>query len=690
MLSAQTLVYQKLPGMLPAGVVAAPIVPGQGGPLRVCALIKAGPGAGGAEVQDSRRFAGPGGPFVALRETYDASVVLGCIVDAAGAVQQWIEIWVQQFDTSSPRMETAKEVLSNRALDQRWSARCEQFAAASPGGIIRTGSERTHPQPVQVDPRRGTSSLCIDPRSGKAWALCEDDRLLESKGLGAYSTGLHRYLYQPENDALSGFVPVTPGAPTPAGAAASGAGGAGGDVREAMGLSAEMVVFNPGGGLLMVTPHAPVGLENYIQALTLLGTEDGSITLLQTASRAVAKSFEPPSGAGANGTGAKAGGPAASDEASMLFLSRHGQTGRLLETLYHKLALLSDCVGAVAAVTAARQEPMLNLTSASFRVHLGAGSAGLPFLWGSRVALATPGSAVALPIKGTGRRLFGSMEEGRSVYSASAASRASGGMWGELLIRRVQMQDDLVIVEATLRTQERVAASSRDNVWMRFGMGAGRVDLFAALEARSALASGELRVRSVPMRLSPEAAAELKAAEGTKIPEVFFEVAPLLSAPSDLYSLMVLGVRTLLVDSATTVAVALDEFLSLAGQVAAEHNAGVPLAERVMKIYQGDERFADALGPQRLTGIELGRQAAERIVPTGLWSQVLAALVRAAPGVGPDSTCRDLGDADEAALEKTFEPLQRDLYALVRKTRSMIVSDPAADAELHELVLGCM
>lgn len=681
---AQALVYQKLPSSLPGGCAAVPVVPGSQGPVRLCVVVKLSvpPGSSGT---GTRMMSGPGGPFIPLRESYDASVLLGCLADASGRVHQWVELWCQRFDTSSPKMSTAKEVLSNRSLDKQWAARCERFAERTPGGVMRTGFEEVHPEPTLIDLRRGTAMRCTDPRTGKAWSLCEDDRLLESKGLPAYSTSLYRYLYQAEADSLSPFVAVTPGAPKGTVGAGGGKSGEGEwDVREALGLSTEVAIFNPGGGLLMVTPHAPVGLENYLQALTQLGTEDASLSMLQTAARVVARSFDTPSNGNLT---ASAGVGGAGDEASMFFLSRHGLTGRLLETLYHKLAVLAAATAEVRTAAEHSQQPLLNLTAHSFRVHVGAqSSVALPFLWSSRVVLATPGSAVALPVQATDRLLFGSMEENRSVYNAAGSARSGGGMWGELRIRRVQMQDEQVIVEGTLTTQERVAASSRDSVWMRFGLGAGRIDLFANLEARGAMAAGELRVRSVPMRLPAEMAGELKSAEGTQIPEVFFELAPLLSTPSDLYSLMVLGVRTLLVDANTTVAVALDEFLSLARQVAADHDPKVPLPQRIAKVLASDERFAEALGPHHLTGMKITAREAAEIVPAELWHEVLAAFVRAAPGIGPDSVCRDLGDADAAAVEKVFDPLLGDLYALVRKTRSMIVSDPASDAELHDLV----
>jgi hypothetical protein len=99
-------------------------------------------------------------------------------------------------------------------------------------------------------------------------------------------------------------------------------------------------------------------------------------------------------------------------------------------------------------------------------------------------------------------------------------------------------------------------------------------------------------------------------------------------------------VRSLLVDEETTLAVALDELLSLARQVAAEHKPDVPLGERVRALFDKDKRYAEALGPHRLTRQEIDAPEAFQWLPPELWYDTLGALIRLFPGIGSDSICR--------------------------------------------------
>jgi hypothetical protein len=65
---------------------------------------------------------------------------------------------------------------------------------------------------------------------------------------------------------------------------------------------------------------------------------------------------------------------------------------------------------------------------------------------------------------------------------------------------------------------------------------------------------------------------------------------------------------------------------------------------------------------------------------------VLAALVRALPGVGPDSSCRDYGDAPSEAPQRVFHRLASDLAHLLVRTRSLIVIDWRYNREVHAVL----
>src|SRR5437868_6991527 len=69
-----------LPEVLPEGYAAVPLGPDQCvAPLRLCVLVK--------EQADP-----VAGHLVVLRDTADARVLLGGVVDAGGQVHQWVEL----------------------------------------------------------------------------------------------------------------------------------------------------------------------------------------------------------------------------------------------------------------------------------------------------------------------------------------------------------------------------------------------------------------------------------------------------------------------------------------------------------------------------------------------------------------------------------------------------------------------
>src|SRR5438045_9588217 len=106
--------FAGLPRGLPAGYGAAPISDTERGAVRLCALVQT---------------KGGDTPLIVLRETLDARVLLGCLADAAGRVQEWVEIWVQDAGGLAGALPGYRAALNNTMLDRRWGARCASFDA---------------------------------------------------------------------------------------------------------------------------------------------------------------------------------------------------------------------------------------------------------------------------------------------------------------------------------------------------------------------------------------------------------------------------------------------------------------------------------------------------------------------------------------------------------------------------------
>ncbi|MEX2217768.1 MAG: hypothetical protein WD749_03330 [Phycisphaerales bacterium] len=630
---------------LPAGYRALPLNPAERGSVAACVVI--------------REQAHPvHGRLIQLRSAFDRRVILGCLLDRAAQVLRWTEVHIQDVAGLAAATPVYREAASNLLLDERWREAARAMRAAAQGAdaaVIATEWESSHPPPVALDIGKGVPVAAADDQ-GRAWQLLRDESVLTAKGLASYGGSAHRYLYVPDAGPGSPIRPVTTDAP----------GGSSAPAAAPL-FPTDMVPLNPGAGLLMICPRAPVSLEAMIDFLS-----------------------DDPAGAALRispfpETETSAGAQLKSLGEEGFISSRQSRWARAIEVLHLKLRLLADAVGAVRGVVERTGRPFLNITADSFRVEIGAPGEGLPLLWTARGVLVAPGDAAALPLPGAEEEYYIRPSEATSVYLPDSSGRAVQGR-GSLRIRKVEAAGahGAVLITGTLTTQERIRPNPSDLTWLRIHAGNERVDLYARLEADPAAAAGEYRFRTVPQKVSDAAKKGLQAAEGVPISDAPFQVIPLLSTPCDLYSLGVLAVRTLLVGAGNTLPVALDELFSL-GRNAATEGEGEPAA-RILAVLKSDPRWGEALGPQRVAhGLGSVSEALDA-VPLELWCEVLSVVVRLFPGLGPGAFCRDLGDAPPAGLHAVFDGALAELRGLIRRTRSLVVVDWSANREVHSVI----
>lgn len=634
---------------IPEGYFAIPIQEADAAAmLRLCVLVRQTPEPAA-------------GHLVLLRDLPEAVVYLGCLTDAAGRVREWVELWVQNVDGLEASLPALTESFSNHSLDERWGRMARSFAALNPAGYLHTGCEANHPLPAFLDLSRRQP---VHPGSdGQPWMLCQDDAALQAAGLPAYGTSLFRYLYQP--GATGGaFVPVVAGAP---------ANAATRPLSEALKDSQTHVALNPQGGLLMAQRFAPLSYEDYVDLLggkAWKGLEQGKRLL----------TF--------NGVYRTLGDWTQMQQSgSHLFLGGQGRAGRFVEAFHLKLQVFLEALASVRTYVEQQQLPLLNLAADSFRVSLNEVGAKLPFLWTADGVLVKPSVAHALPVAASDFRYFiRPRTGGTSIYQPENLNASLQGS-GSVRIRKVLPPDQgRTLLEGTLVLSEGAEVSPHDLLWIRLPLPSGRVDLYGHLYTTDGLAQGEARFRTLPQALNADVVNALRAAEGVAFARSPFQVVPLLSTPCDLYALGVLAVRTFLVNPQNTLAVALDEILSLARQAAAEHNAESPLPERIGNLMKGDERFAKSLAPHRLVQEPMEAMAAFELLPQEMWYHTLAAIIRLFPGVGPDSHCKDFGDAPSLALEAVFNKPMEDFEKLMVRSRSLIVIDWSANREVHSAI----
>ncbi len=634
---------------IPEGYAAIPIQESESGAtVRLCVLARQTPDPAA-------------GHLVLLRDLPDAMVYLGCLTDAGGRLREWAELWVQNVDGLESSLPALRETFSNHSMDQRWGAMVKSFSMLNPHGFIQTGWEGKHGPPTFLDLNRQQPVHPGAPEN--RWQLCRDDAALQAASLPAYGTSLFRYLYQPGSKE-GGFVPVVAGAP---------ANSSTKPLNEALKDTQAHVPLNPQGGFLMAQNFSPLGYEDYVDLLggkPWKGIEHGKRLLTFNGVYRTLDDWNRIEQSG-----------------SHLFLGGQGKAGRFVEGFHLRLQIFFEALSSVRTFIEQQQLPFLNLAVDSFRISLKELGTKLPFLWTANSVLVKPSQAYALPVETSDFRYFiRARPGGTSIYHPEGMN-ASLQSSGNVRIRKVLPPDqDRTLLEGTLVMQDRINVSPHDLLWIRLPLPTGRVDLYGNLYTTDGLAQGEARFRTVPQKLPAEVVTALRAAEGVSFARSPFEVVPLLSSPCDMYSLGVLAVRTFLTNPQNTLAVALDEVLSLARQAATEYKEEVPLATRIGAIMNADQRFTKSLAPHRLAQEPMEATAAYELLPPELWYHLLAVIVRLFPGVGPDSYCKDYGDAPALALEVIFNKPLEDLEKLLVKSRSLIVIDWNANREVHSAI----
>jgi hypothetical protein len=602
-----------------------------------------------------------GDPFVLLRETADASIYLGCLADRSGHPKAWIEIWVQNIDRIAFSWRARLEALTNTFWDRRWSEQVALLRALKRNSIIETGYESRNPMPVLIDRVKGTVIHAIDPGTSRELSLCSDETALKRAGLASYASSLHRYLWNGVANEGTAFYAATSDAPLSPG------------VRRFADLFGDLNPFNPAAGLIIVRLLAPLGLIEFADLLSgkaWLGFHSERLSLRMGGVYSDLEDLE-----------------AIQQRGVHLFSGRSGRSGRLLEVFHLKLNLILQVLTEVRAAIGHQQLPFLALNAESFRVQLSEIGTGLPLFWSARVELSESFCALALKVGNGESRYFLPPElPSQSIYRPQTRSVLERG-FATVRVRKVLPPGvSGTSLEATLATDERLNVAASDLIHVCLPLAGCRVDLFGKVDESQALAAGETRFRTIPQKFPESVLEALESVAGTPIGSASFEILPLLSSPCDMYAIAVLATRILLVDEETTLPVALDEMLSLARQVANEFKPDVSLRERLLKIVERDRRWAASLGPQRLIREAASRDVAPRVLPADIWWETLGAVVRLFPGIGPDSVCRDFGDAPVSALDRIFEETISHIRILLLRSRSLVVSDWNQNLEIHDAI----
>jgi hypothetical protein len=618
---------------LPKGCILAPIHRADHSvPLTICVLVQ----TSGNPAND---------PFVLLRDLPGVRIYLGAICDALGNVQEWVEIHVQAVDAKQLEYVGQDELLTNTFFDRRWNMDSVVLRKQLPNIVIGTRMEAENPGPILI--RRSDGNAPFATVEAVPWRVCKNDELLKSQNLPGYSTSPFRYLFQPELKDSKIFIAATPDAPVNPHVQGLI------ELTSAPGIQA---IFNPAAGFVRIVRHSPLEMESCLQILEGRAWDEANSERCVFLSDSVYADLKEWS---ANPKG-------------LPFLlhgkSRAGE--RINEIFLLKLQLLHDLLKKVRAFVKVHQVPLLNLTPASFRIHIGQTGDLFPGLWSAESQLVRTGQAYPLQIQSTEHKYFVRLGKNEPTpFFPGSVGTNSGGI-ASAQIREVQMSGDRVILDGTLVAEDYLAADPHDLLWFKLPLGEERLEFYGHLQ-RSDAGPREARFRTLPAVLSEAVVARLKGSAGVRFSKSPYEIRPLLSSPCDLFSLGVIGVRILLANSLKNLPVLLDEVLSLARRVNDIADEPEKRVTEIQKLTQADPRLYDLVGPGALVESGYTSQQAWSAIHAPIWLESISLLLRFFPDTGANAFCKSLGDVSPVALETVFDPALQALEVLVLRLRSM-------------------
>jgi hypothetical protein len=479
------------------------------------------------------------------------------------------------------------------------------------------------------------------------WRLCTDDSRLTAAGLPAYSSTLHRYLFDPTGGDAR-FVPVSTEAPKSDKTVT---------YDTILPRLQKLVPFNPAGGLMLVRPAANLRFAEFND---LLGGKpfDGTIYGKTPQRFGPLKSLAGPSGG---------------------FLFPPETPSRLVETFLLKLGLLTGMIEEVARHSAHTGRPLLNLQPNSFAVRLDEGSSHLPTLWPARAELIDAGDAVPIDLPQGDIPHVYSLPGPRittSIYQPAVVSRGSVRGFGQLFLSSAVDHAVSKVFEGMLTLVDPMRPTPRDVLRVRVPVTGQRVDLYVKLSTEGTPAPGLIRFKSIPdPRLKPQQTA-VEALVGVPLQEVAFEFYPLLGTAADVYSLAVIGIELLLTAGEPgRHAERVRDVLVLASRCRENQALGASLEDRIAAVFGDKPETIKGLGPHLMVSTSVDAKPALRAVTPELWFSTLAALVRMLPGLGRDSLLADFGDTLGHSPTGAYDVVLAELNRLVRRARSLLLGE---------------
>ncbi len=577
--------------------------------------------------------------------------LLGCMVDMGGRLHQWLVIEFQNSPTLAPA--TLSDRWNNATLDHLWLNACAALDHVAAGAYIRTEWESTHPGPLCFNPASSRMEY-FSPADKPPYALCRDEGVLATAGLESYAGSGCRYLSAAAPDGTTEFLSVV-GSSSAASAT---------DAMVARGL----IPINPGCFFIRCRAAAPVDVASV--ASVLGGMPWSGIAVGRELVNV--------------GSLVEILGENVSDQTTeSLFLSRHGNWGKVVEALHLKIKMLCDMTQQVHAAIQRTGRPFLNLSMDSFALHFSPPSVGLPFLWTQQTHLVDAGIAVALKLSESAPEIFTcGATFPPSVFKPARAGRQAIAGHANFRIRSVTTDSGgQAIVDGTLDSMEFDPPTGSELISIRFSLADQSCVLFGFSSGSAAKA--ELSFRSTQASFPAAIAKVLAAAQGAILKRVWVDTWENMDSAYDMYALAVCFCQVLLAGPANPLSSIVDDLNSLAGILA---SSGEKRYSQLAAMLAGGGQFSDTLGVANLFSQPALRDAAAEMIPAEVWYKLVETLVLMIPGIMPDAFARPYGSLRAGGQAAAFQKLQERLVNLLTQTRSLILIDWRMNREIHSAV----
>ncbi len=567
------------------------------------------------------------GHFVVSYKTANAVAYMGCIIDKAGRIIEWIDICVQSFSNVSS-VDNYNNCITNQWFDKMWLQWCESIIAQDQA-VILTGFEDINPSPVIVDILSGNAKVLTDSDQAPL-RLCKDDDLLKNQGHLTYNGSLARYIYN--DDEMKPVVKVCD---------QSGSNCGQKEIAAVLGINfASGVLFNPACGYIMLRKHDSLSLNDLIGIYNRKGFSVPEAELEWKRHFAISEFSE--------------------YDHFELFLNNKSSSKKNREVLHLRAMLFNEILAAALCVTQKISRPLLNLSTDSWRIRL-LPVKHLPAMWTTMPVLVDNGIVITSDSLGANLSFY--MPAGNSEISIYQPDIITKRNKGRLSLRILDVgRSDKISLYGTIESEDNFDIYPNGILNVRFALSRSSFDFYARICKGQKSVNNQWEFYAENLIADDQQARDLVAAKGVLITNVDYSIWPYLGLACDFYSLAVIAMKIFYTEQ-QQLSYVLDNFVALckkSGDSKGSIRAGI------LNLIENDGTWFEKL---KIPGID----SIDNQVHKNLWVDIFVMIGLLLPQATRESI-NYVTDSSMVNLKEVYEKYIKQSKKIVNHTRTFIIS----------------